>query len=150
MISRNSKEIGCPLWFVDNFPVGIGLDGELWMGRGTFENVTSVLKSIGQPEQWEKMKYMIFDLPHSQLPYEERITQLKKLSLPSHVILVESIKCRDNNHLLKMLNEVVSEGGEGLMLRRPQSLYEAGRKSNVLLKVKVPFHCCPITFFDPR
>ena len=37
MISRQGKEISCPQWFIDQFPKNISLDGEFWLGRGTFE-----------------------------------------------------------------------------------------------------------------
>ena len=29
----------CPNWFIEELPKDISLDGELWMGRGTFEKL---------------------------------------------------------------------------------------------------------------
>jgi len=44
-------------------------------------------------------------------------------------------RCEGQDHLLKMLKKVLLKGGEGIMLRRPNSMYEHGR-SHSLLKVK--------------
>jgi len=44
-------------------------------------------------------------------------------------------RCQGVDHLKKELARVEALGGEGLMLRRPGSQYEAGRSSS-LLKVK--------------
>ena len=52
---------------------------------------------------------------------------------------VKQEKCRNQSHLLAKLKIVIQRGGEGLMLRKPESLYEAIR-SPTLLKVKV---VCP-------
>lgn len=63
--------------------------------------------------------------------------KLKKISLPSHVQLINSIeKCKNREHLEDTLEMVLKSGGEGLMLNKPNSLYSSGRSSS-LLKVKV-------------
>lgn len=45
----------------------------------------------------------------------------------------------------EMARRVIEEGGEGLMLRRSQSLYVPGRSPSLLLKFKVIIHI--IIFF---
>ncbi|KAM0746957.1 DNA ligase/mRNA capping enzyme [Meredithblackwellia eburnea MCA 4105] len=55
------------------------------------------------------------------------------------VDLVVQEPCKGYDHLIELLQEVEKGGGEGLMLRKPGSLYEA-KRSSTLLKVK--------TFFD--
>ncbi len=45
LISRHSKEISYPSWFIEGFPKEIKLDGELWMGRGKFEKIIAALHS---------------------------------------------------------------------------------------------------------
>src|SRR6185369_5944673 len=54
-----------------------------------------------------------------------------------HMEIVSSRQCKGNDDLLKMLNTVVSLGGEGLMAVEPHSLYAAGERTKRLLKVKV-------------
>ena len=46
MISKHGKEIICPQWFIDQLPKNdISLDGEFWLGRGTFELTNGTLHS---------------------------------------------------------------------------------------------------------
>ena len=85
----------------------------------------------------------VFDVPSKgDLPFEDRMAFLKSLFGPSgsyacpEVHLVEQTQAEGRDHVLKMLKDIESEGGEGLMLRKPESEYQ-GRRSNTLLKLKV-------------
>jgi ATP-dependent DNA ligase len=51
--------------------------------------------------------------------------------------VVESIKCEGERHLKKMLDEIISKGGEGVILRHPQLGYGRRRAGNRFLKFKV-------------
>jgi len=81
----------------------------------------------------------------SSFPFEKRLEHLQSLFGPSgshvcaHVVLVEHEKAKDRQHVLDKLKEIEELGGEGLMLRKPGSVYE-GTRSSTLQKVK--------TFFD--
>jgi DNA ligase-1 len=135
LISRQNKPYNCPSWFTEGLPREFSLDGELWMGKGTWEILLANLNASGTTD-WKKIKYLIFDLPASQEPYESRLENLKKLDLPSHVSLVNSERCQGKDHLQFHLDRIVREGGEGLILRDSHSPYTSGR-SSALLKVKV-------------
>lgn len=50
--------------------------------------------------------------------------------------MVPRIKCKDNNHLSQLVQGVIEEGGEGVILRKANSLYTPGR-SRSLVKLKV-------------
>lgn len=88
--------------------------------------------------------HQIFDIPSlSTQPFEARLEHLKKLFAPGtgsyasdKVIIVEQEKAKSRKHVLDKLKEIESLGGEGLMLRKPGSLYE-GKRSSTLLKIKV-------------
>src|SRR3954470_13571582 len=87
LLSRQGNLIDTSPDFIHGLPCNVSLDGELWMGRGTFEQLTSVLKS-NQPD-WEKIQYYVFDIPSlKHIPYKERMEQLRKLKLPQHVHVV--------------------------------------------------------------
>ena len=62
---------------------------------------------------------------------------------PLYILTYSSVKTqvKSKEHLLEELKSVQDDGGEGLMLREPKSLYE-GRRSKTLLKV-VCFPCNP-------
>ena len=133
MLSKQGKEIICPEYFTKDLP-HTALDGELWLGRGTFNKLVGMLSSRSATETWKEVKYMIFDIPDSKDPIEIRIQEMNRLVLPPHVRIVENTKYSEN--LEKVLSEVVKGGGEGLVLRAPGSLYVAGRNDSIL-KVKV-------------
>jgi ATP-dependent DNA ligase len=51
----------------------------------------------------------------------------------SPVQLAEYIKCEGEAHLQEMYSRVTSEGGAGLYLRQPNSLYEPALQPNFLV-----------------
>lgn len=51
------------------------------------------------------------------------------------VHVVEQVKCTSKQMLNEGLKHIIKKGGEGLMIRQPQSKYENGR-SHTLLKIK--------------
>jgi DNA ligase-1 len=79
--------------------------------------------------------------------YQERIEYLKELKsqgkFPAYVRIVDLVKCNGNkkrvifltisgkSHLKEFFEQVISKGGEGVMLREPQSLYKAGRSPSL-------------------
>jgi DNA ligase-1 len=147
LISSRSKDISTPKWFTEGLPKEMKLDGELWMGRGQYEKTRATLSSIEKNiEGWKEMKYVIFDLITPNSPYENRIEELKKLNLPSHVSVVDSKFCLERHELTKYLNEIVSNGGEGVVLTRAQSFYTPTQTKN-RLHIKVTIHLLSISCF---
>ncbi|KAG8766756.1 hypothetical protein FRC12_006673 [Ceratobasidium sp. 428] len=140
MWSRLGNAFTPPQEFLDRLSKDITLDGELFGGRGKFQDTVSVVKTINSPH-WQNITFQIFDIPsRGSEPFEERIDYLKKhLSNIPQVNVVEHTMCKSREHLLKTLKEVERDGGEGVMMREPGSEYE-GKRSSTLLKVK--------TFYD--
>ena len=136
MITRHGSDIPCPRWFIEGLPLNTKLDGELWIGRGQYEDVIGLI--YGEDDTlWKSARYVVFDLPSSKRTYEERMAELKGMKLPPHVQLVSPWKCKGNDDLMNALNAVVESGGEGLMAVEPRSLYAAGERTQRLLKVKI-------------
>jgi DNA ligase-1 len=64
--SRNGQPICAPVWWLDEMPKGISLDGELWYGRGPGkrQKLMSVVKQlIPDPADWKIVRFMVFDSP---------------------------------------------------------------------------------------
>lgn len=62
--SRKMKPIMAPDWFVNVLPTQMIVDGELFIGRGLFqETVSAVRKLTPDNSEWEKVKYCLFDIP---------------------------------------------------------------------------------------
>jgi len=137
---RSGKEIHAPRWFVEGLPKQ-SLDGELWLGRGSFERLSGIVRrELSDDAEWRQVRYMVFELPGAAGTFRERAGQIKQVVRQANVPWLQEIQqfpAVDRNSLQKQLNEIVKAGGEGLMLHRADATYETGR-SDTLLKMK-PF-----------
>src|SRR4249919_3772084 len=62
LFSRAGNAIAAPANFIVKLPPR-PLDGELWMARGQFEKLSSIIrKTTPQDDEWRQIKYMIFEL----------------------------------------------------------------------------------------
>lgn len=89
-----------------------------------------------ESEKWEKAIFWIFDAPSlANVPYGERMQALKEMKeggkLPSFVNIVDSVTCTGKEHLKQYCDSIIAKGGEGVMLRDPQSLYKSGRSESM-------------------
>lgn len=136
--SRGGNEYRAPDWFTEGFP-DVPMDGELWMGRGRFSELSGAVRRLEPVDpSWRQIRFMVFDLPELNRPFSERIQAMAALLKPSpspFLVMVAQRKATDHDRLMAELDTVVSEGGEGLMLRRGGSLHSVGR-SDDLLRVK--------------
>ena len=141
LISRQGNIFHAPKWFTSVLP-GVALDGELWLGREQFEVVSGLVRRyFPDVTDWQEVKFMVFDLPDHAGIFDKRLNQLKAIVTETnapHVQLVEQYKVSSHKVLMKMLDDVVEQGAEGLMLHRASSLYKSGR-SDDLLKLKKHF-----------
>lgn len=136
-LSRLGNPFTAPDWFIKDLPTHMTLDGELFTGRGQFSQTISTVKTHNS-KSWHTVKFHVFDSPSLGTAFESRIETVKKhfAQKPSpNVHIVHHIKCRGRDHALEYLKEVEEEGGEGIMMRMPGSLYE-GKRSATLSKVK--------------
>ena len=137
MRTRGGKTVYLPDYFYRELPRGVVLDGELWLGRGKFEATLSIVRTERPDERWKEMHYMVFDAPKVKGTFEKRLAFLKtKLpKVTQHVAAVPMWQCKGQAHLIAERDRIVKAGGEGLMIREPESVYE-GKRSGTLLKVK--------------
>jgi DNA ligase-1 len=138
--TRNGTLIQTPAWFVENFPKR-ALDGELWMGRGQFDTVSGVVRQqIPDEFLWRKVQYCIFELPAGEGTFSQRIIEMRHIVEAVNVPWLQAVnqfRLLNNQQLRQKLKQIVSEGGEGLMLHWADAPYVTGR-SEMLLKLK-PF-----------
>ena len=137
-LSRTGNQFFAPKWFTDNLPKDHHLDGELFMGRKKFRNTVSIVKSHEGGNRWHDINFMVFDIPsQAELPFEKRMELLKRYcsDIPNVVVVEQKVFSKSTNTIEALLKEVENLGGEGLMLRQPNSKY-IGKRSNTLLKVK--------------
>jgi DNA ligase-1 len=137
LITRNANIIHAPAWFVKNFPPQT-LDGELWLARNSFEKTTSIVLRDTPRENWQNIKFMLFDLPEHKGTFTQRLTELYYLAdtiSSPNVQVIPQFKLENQSQLMDKLNELVAQGAEGLMLHHKAAHYQDGR-SEYLLKLK--------------
>ncbi|CAF1083579.1 unnamed protein product [Adineta steineri] len=143
--SRQGNLFHVPDFFKAALPK-VALDGEIWCGRGLFQKCVSIVKKQANkvvPDDYKLLTYLIFDAPTQGGKYEDRVKWLQA-NIPQDddkcfATVVGIKKCEGLAQLKQYLADVNKAGGEGIMLRKPGSLYEH-KRSTTLLKVK--------TFYD--
>lgn len=136
--SRGGNVYRAPAWFTQDFPETT-MDGELWMGRERFAELSGAVRRLEpEDESWREIRFMVFDLPARDQPFTQRVAAMKQLLEPSpspFLQMVEQNRATNDETLMADLDRIVRKGGEGLMLKRGDSLPTVGR-SDDLLKVK--------------
>jgi len=141
LLTRGGNLIAAPAWFLRRLPP-VPLDGELWAGRGRFEALSGAVRRH-QPRdaEWLHITYMAFEMPGAGGPFSERAERLDSLGQDIDwpgFQAVEQRRVASRAELQRWLREVLTAGGEGLMLHRADAAYVTGR-SPVLQKLK-PVH----------
>lgn len=165
-ISRGQKVFTyVPEFFKEIMPPGIALDGEIWISRNNFKEVSrlSTLKIGSSKTQKEidkiwkgtilsgqntSVKFMVYDLPNSKQPFEIRMKFLQQIIedrqkvceklefIECPIRFVEQIKIESMEQLVNTYKTLTAQGAEGVMLRAPNSPYET-KRSKYLLKYKI-------------
>ncbi|MFC3111037.1 DNA ligase [Undibacterium arcticum] len=138
LLTRHGEPIYAPAWFTAGWPK-LALDGELWAGREQFATaVSTVRQQTPDDAAWRTMRFMVFDLPAHGGTFDQRIPALQEvladLALP-WVQPVRQFKVANQQALQAQLDDIVKQGGEGLVLHRGDSLYR-GERNDDLLKFK--------------
>ena len=156
-LSRQQKLFIAPEWFKEAMP-DINLDGELWVGRDNFQDMGVVRQKKPAEDGWKTIRYTVYDLPDVQKPFSERIKMLKRIvqknekrwnthrmtlgepfsTFPCPLVFTEQTKITSFKHLETIYQNIISKGGEGIMLKHPSSVYE-DKRSNYMLKYKPSF-----------
>jgi DNA ligase-1 len=138
---RSGRLIYAPPWFSAALPAQ-ALDGELWMGRQTFERLSAaVRRQQPRDEEWRSISYHLYELPEGEGDFQQRVASLQALvtqAAQPWLQLVAQEPGVDSAALTARLTQIVQAGGEGLMLHRADALWQSGR-SAVLLKLKPQF-----------
>jgi DNA polymerase/3'-5' exonuclease PolX len=155
-LSRAQKQFNAPELFKLAMP-DENLDGELWVGRENFQMMGVVRKKVPILEEWKHVQYVVYDLPTMKKPFSVRLKHLERIVKENkkrwdnlkHTLPTEfQIECplrmakqtmiTSEKHMDDMYKKILELGGEGLMIKDPDSFYEDGR-SHYMLKVKPSF-----------
>lgn len=119
-VTRGGNVLEVPDEWLKGMP-DFPLDGELFAGRGKFYQIQALIR-----DGFSGLKFMVFDAP-SALVYQKRQRVLKGIKLPDHCELVPTVVCRDEAHWLAMADDIVKQGGEGIVGRPRNAKHVTGR-----------------------
>lgn len=135
LLSRQGKKLNAPLSFTKNFPK-FALDGELYAKELKFEEIqATVMDKLPDEKAWSRLKFHIFDVPEASGGLLARLEDLAKFlkNEPNHnLIIIKQIKMLDNAQFLKFTESIIVKGGEGAVVREPNTPYERKRSKNAL------------------
>jgi DNA polymerase/3'-5' exonuclease PolX len=164
--SRAGKPFNAPEWFLQSMPPPdlLGnkiLDGELWAGRENFQLMGIVRKKVPVSEDWLAIQYHVYDITNGEGNFTERLKDLMKivnftgkawhinlkndeLCIPDNqeikppLVFAKQVKITGEKKMKSFYEDIIQNGGEGIMMKHPLSKYENGR-SNYMLKYKPAF-----------
>ena len=137
LLSKNGRVLNPPAEFIRDLPP-FPLEGELWGGRGNFEQTVSIVNTQHPHDGWLQLRFAIFDVPQAPGGFTRRLAQAGDwfAAHPSaYAFIIPQVPVRDQAHLEEELQRIEALGGEGLIVRKPDALYAAGRNPEIL-KVK--------------
>ena len=125
--TRQGNEINLPR-ITASLPRGVHLDGEIWAGRGSF---TTARLATQYGKDAPAVRFVAFDAPKAQGFWLDRIN----FAASVWTDCVAAWVVKSSSELVKQMNQIVSAGGEGIVIRKPGEPYSSGRFHHVL-KVK--------------
>jgi DNA ligase-1 len=137
LLSKNGNSFYPPAAFIRDLPP-FPIEGELWGGRGTFEQTASIVKKQQPHDGWLQLKFALFDVPQASGGFTARLAKTSAwfTAHPSaYAFVIPQVPVRDHAHLQQELHRIEELGGEGLIVRMPDVLYAGGRSPEIL-KVK--------------
>lgn len=158
LLSRTGKEIkGVPtlLEFLKANYADFPLDGELYNHDKTFQEMISSVRKTVNIEEDLSIEYHVYDIPVEDKTFDERTRLLReRVKETDRIKLVQTFKLIKTKRLAsrssdesnpvyeelplteKDFNRFESQGYEGTMIRNADGLYQKGKRSSDLLKVK--------------
>ena len=142
MVFRSGRALSLPSLIRDRLPRE-PLDGELWLGRGRFDDISALLRSErgADADAWRGVQYHVFELPAGGGRFADRAARLQQIAAATAwpgLVATPQLAVADAAALRRQLDAVVAAGGEGLMLHQADAPVANGR-SQWLCKYK-PLH----------
>jgi DNA ligase-1 len=120
LLTRTGGTYTPPAGWLTGLPAGVSLDGELWAGRGRFDEASGIARTGAASEaSWARLTFMVFDAPAAAGGFEARLKTAERAiaGAPCARIHAHTVAA-DNAAVLARLEEVIALRGEGLMARR--------------------------------
>lgn len=159
--TRQDNPIHTPSYFTYNFP-SFKLDGELWIARAKFDEVSALIRSDSLDSSlWKSVTYNVFDVPNACEEFKltpcalsNRLKVLERYLQQNpnpYIKIIKQIPIKDQQHLKEFYKDIIFNKGEGVVIRKDLAPYEKGRSKNALkLKPYEDAECKVIAYTEGK
>lgn len=159
--TRQDNPIHTPSYFTYNFP-SFKLDGELWIARAKFDEVSALTRSDNLDSSlWKSVTYNVFDVPSACEEFKlapctlsNRLKVLERYLQQNpnpYIKIIKQIPIKDQEHLKEFYKDIILSKGEGVVIRKDLAPYEKGRSKNALkLKPYEDAECKVIAYTEGK
>ncbi|EPV5183499.1 DNA ligase [Campylobacter coli] len=159
--TRQDNPIHTPSYFTYNFP-SFKLDGELWIARAKFDEVSALIRSDSLDSSlWKSVTYNVFDVPNACEEFKltpctlsNRLKVLERYLQQNpnpYIKIIKQIPIKDQEHLKEFYKDIIFNKGEGVVIRKDFAPYEKGRSKNALkLKPYEDAECKVIAYTEGK
>ncbi|EDO6594668.1 DNA ligase [Campylobacter coli] len=159
--TRQDNPIHTPSYFTYNFP-SFKLDGELWIARAKFDEVSALIRSDSLDSSlWKSVTYNVFDVPNACEKFKltpctlsNRLKVLERYLQQNpnpYIKIIKQIPIKDQEHLKEFYKDIIFNKGEGVVIRKDFAPYEKGRSKNALkLKPYEDAECKVIAYIEGK
>ena len=136
---------------------GLMLDGECYHHGYTLQQINSIARTQKVAKDLEVLQFYWYDIVDLNNPFKARLAKMKSIASelkeynseiswePDRVFkenelriqFVPQVEVSGWDNMMKLHNEYVSEGWEGLVIRDPERPYKPNGRTNDMIKIKV-------------
>lgn len=128
------------------------MDGEIYKFGWTLNKISGICRSQKTAYDGEPLEFYFYDIVETELSFEDRLKKMLKIKkllnlsfnperswneddLKIQFLPQDKISGYDN--MMKLHNQFISEGWEGLVIRLASAKYGPGKRTNDMIKIKV-------------
>lgn len=136
---------------------GLMLDGECYHHGYTLQQINSIARTQKVAKDLEVLQFYWYDIVDLNNPFKSRLAKMKSIAeeLKEYgseigwepdkmfkenelrIQFVPQVEVSGWDNMMKLHNEYVSEGWEGLVIRDPERPYKPNGRTNDMIKIKV-------------
>ena len=136
---------------------GLMLDGECYHHGYTLQQINSIARTQKVAKDLEVLQFYWYDIVDLNNPFKSRLTKMKSIAeelkeydseigwKPDRIFkenelriqFVPQVEVNGWDNMMKLHNDYVSEGWEGLVIRDPKRPYKPNGRTNDMIKIKV-------------
>lgn len=110
--SKDGNAFHAPDWFRSSLPL-FPLSGELWAGRGRFEQTLSIVSTRDAGDRWQAIRFVVWSVSDTALDAGFS----RQGSLGPFARHIDRWECQSADHLQADFDRLVAAGAEGLVIR---------------------------------